>query len=257
MKVTLRCDPALLDLLPPPLPSRQLLPDWLRTMAPRRHSPLHGRDIRTVKQCPPFVDAMAHGFMLLLPCDLRVEPGRFSWDWPLPPLTVDHHPRSPLSFHVAAQLQGLPGHDGSAAAIKFNSFWTIETEPGWALFAMHPANRDDLPFRTLSGLVDTDRFHDTGINFPALWCDPGFDGVLPRGTPVAQCLLVQRTPLELVVQAMDAGQAQRYAALVGEVLQQPGVYRRRFRARPQAVAPAPPASTTSDAPAARPTPNAD
>jgi hypothetical protein len=232
MNVTLRCDPALIDLLPPPVPARSALPDWLRTMAPRAPSPLHGRDIRTVKQCPPFVDAMAEGFLLLLPCDVQVQGGRFSWDWPLPPLTLDQHPRAPLSFHAAAQLQGLPGHDGQAVAIKFNSFWTIATEPGWSLFITHPANRDDLPFRTLSGKVDADRFVDAGINCPALWTDPGFAGVLPRGTPVAQCLLLKREPLTLTVETMDAAQRARYDALVAEVLAQPGVYRRRFRVKP-------------------------
>lgn len=231
MKVTFRCDPALLHLLPPPVPARQALPDWLRTMAPRVPSALHGRDIRTVKQCPPFIDAMTQGFMVLLPCDLRVRQGRFSWDWPLPPLTVGNHPVAPLGFHAAAQLQGLPGHDGQSVAIKFNSFWTIETEPGWALLAMHPANRTDLPFRTLSGLVDADRFHDAGIHFPALWCAPDFDGVLPRGTPVAQCLVLPREPLQLAVAAFTPEQAQRYAALVSDVLAQPGVYRRRFRVK--------------------------
>ena len=234
MNVTFRCDPALIDLLPPPVPAREALPDWLRTMAPRVHSPLHGREIRSVKQCPPFVDAMAQGFMILLPCDVQVRDGRFSWDWPLPPLTVEQHPASPLSFHAAAQLQGLPGAVSGRAAIKFNSFWTIETEPGWSLFAMHPANREDLPFRTLSGRVDSDRFIDAGINFPALWRDPGFDGVLPRGTPIAQCLLLRREPLELRVEAFTPERAASYAALVAEVLQQPGVYRRRFRVKPGA-----------------------
>jgi hypothetical protein len=232
MNVNFRCDPALIDLLPRPVLARAMLPAWLRDMAPRVASPLHGRAIRTVKQCPPFVDAMAQGFMILLPCDLHVRKGRFSWDWPLPPLTVQQHPASPLSFHAAAQLQGLPGHDGHSAAIKFNSFWTIQTESGWSLFAMHPANREDLPFRTLSGLVDSDRFVDAGINFPALWRDGGFEGVVPRGTPVAQCLLLRREPLTLTVKPFSAEQATRYAALVGQVLQQPGVYRRRFRVKP-------------------------
>ena len=52
--------------------------------------------------------------------------------------------------------------------MKFNSFWTIQLDAGWSLFATHPVNRDDLPFRLLSGLVDADRFYDGGINFPAV-----------------------------------------------------------------------------------------
>ena len=66
-------------------------------------------------------------------------------------------------------ISGRAVCDRRQAAIKFNSFWTIELEPGWSLFATHPVNRDDLPFRLISGLVDADRFHDGGINFPAIW----------------------------------------------------------------------------------------
>ena len=233
MRITLRCDPALIDLLPRPVLASQALPEWLRAMAPRVESPLHGRAIRTVKQCPPFVDAMRHGFMVLLPCDVLVHAGRFSWDWKLPPLTTPHHPRAPLSFHVAEQLQGSPLQMGSRSAIKFNSFWTIALEPGWSLFATHPVNREDLPFRTLSGLVDADRFVDAGINFPALWTDPNFEGVLPRGTPVAQCFAVPRQAIELDVQALSPEQAARYGTTVGQVLAQPGVYRKGFRVKPK------------------------
>lgn len=231
MKITFRCDPALIDLLPRPVPARQALPGWLKAMAPRVPSALHGREIRSVKQCPPFVDAMGHGFLVLLPCDVQVQDGRFRWHWDLPTLGTPEHPRSPLSFHVAEQLQGLPGHDGVSAALKFNSFWTIELPPGWSLFATHPVNRDELPFRTLTGLVDADRFVDAGINFPARWLQPGFEGLLPRGTPVAQCFPVPRETLDLRCEPLEPAQAVRYGALVAEVLQTPGVYRKRFRVK--------------------------
>ena len=55
-------------------------------------SEFHGQDIRTVKQCPPFVDAMSAGFLIPLPCDVRVERGgKFSWDWSLPPFNAGYH----------------------------------------------------------------------------------------------------------------------------------------------------------------------
>ena len=117
------------------------------------------------------------------------------------------------------------------AAIKFNSFWTIELEPGWSLFATHPVNRDDLPFRLISGLVDADRFHDGGINFPAIWTQPDFSGVLPKGTPVAQCFAVPRAAPQLVFESFDEAHTAAYAKTVAEVLAAPGVYRKRFRAR--------------------------
>jgi hypothetical protein len=231
MRMIFRCDPALEPHLPRPLPARTMLPDWLRRMPATAHSDLHGRDIRTVKQCPPFVDAMAHGVMILLPCDICVERGAFSWDWEIPLPATEGHPRAPLSFHVAAQLAGTPFARAGQAALKFNSFWTIALDEGWSLFATHPVNRDDLPFRTLSGLVDADRFHDGGINFPALWTTPDFSGVLPKGTPVAQCFAVPRAALELVFEPFDAARSEAYANVVAEVLATPNVYRKKFRAR--------------------------
>ena len=35
MNITFRCDPALIELLPRPMPAKAMLPDWLRQMAPR------------------------------------------------------------------------------------------------------------------------------------------------------------------------------------------------------------------------------
>ena len=231
MNITFRCDPALIELLPRPVPAKAMLPDWLRQMAPRVPSSVHGRSIRTVKQCPPFVDAMTYGFMVLLPCDVKIEAGQFSWDWPLPALTLTSHPRAPLSFHVPEQIAGSPLAHGAQSAIKFNSFWTVELEPGWSLMAVHPVNRDDLPFRLVTGLVDADRFNDVGINFPAVWTDPGFVGVLPRGTPVAQCLAVPREVPTLLFEAMSAERLNRYEGLADKIMAGPGAYRKGYRGK--------------------------
>ena len=104
MRMIFRCDPALSEHLPRPVPARSALPDWLRAMPAKAHSDIHGRDIRTVKQCPPFVDAMAYGVLILLPCDVIVERGAFSWEWDIPEPATSGHPRAPLSFHVPAQF---------------------------------------------------------------------------------------------------------------------------------------------------------
>ena len=220
----------LADLLPP-IPARRALPEWLREMPRAAYSETHGQDVRTVKQCPPFVDAMSHGFVIPLPCDVAVRDGVLSWDWDYPALAIDAHPLSPISFHVPAQVAGTPFFQPDAAIVKFNSFWTIELEPGYSLFATHPVNRADLPFRLLTGLVDCDRFSDVGVLFPAVWTNPDFEGVLPRGTPVAQCFPVARAPLTLKCEALSDAGAERYEATARALLTRPGVYRRRFRVR--------------------------
>ena len=72
MRIVFRCDPALYDRLARPVAARGALPEWLRNMPASAFSELHRQQIRTVKQCPPFVDAMAHGFIIPLPCDVIV-----------------------------------------------------------------------------------------------------------------------------------------------------------------------------------------
>lgn len=231
MKVIFRCDPTLLDLLPRPMLAKHALPDWLRQMAPRVPSGVHQRSIRTVKQCPPFVDAMTHGFIIPLPCDVIVRDGQFSWDWALPPMSTAGHPRAPLSFHVPEQIAGSPLAIGHQSALKFNSFWTVELEPGWSLMAVHPINRAELPFRTLTGLVDADRFNDVGINFPAIWTEPTFAGRLARGTPIAQCYAVPREPPTLKCEAMSTERVQRFDDLAARILSAPGAYRKAYRSK--------------------------
>ncbi len=229
MNVTFRCDPALLGLIPRPVPARQALPDWLRSMPTTAFSALHGAEVRTVKQCPPFVDGMAHGFVMTLPCDVTVEEGHFSWNWELPSLSERMHPRAPLSFHVPAQVTGSPLNPGNHTVIKFNSFWTIELDPGYSLFATHPANREDLPFRTLTGLVDADRFNSVGILFPAIWVDASFHGTLPAGTPVAQCFPVAREELTLSYEGFSQDRSNIYDDTANALLRTPGVYRKTYR----------------------------
>jgi len=230
MRIVFRCDPALAGLLPRPVPAREALPRWLSDMPRHVFSDTHGADVRTVKHCPPFIDAMSYGFVIPLPCDVTVNRGALSWDWDIPPPAAGMHPRSPISFHVPAQVVGTPLHAPGQVIVKFNSFWTVQLEPGWSLFAAHPANRADLPFRLLSGLVDADRFHDVGILFPAVWLDPGFEGVLPRGMPVAQCFAVPRAPMALVHETLDSTALARYDATARTLLSGPAVYRRQYRA---------------------------
>ena len=108
MRMIFRCDPALSDHLPRPVPARRGLPHWLRKMPAKARSEIHGREIRTVKQCPPFVDAMAYGVLIPLPCDVTVTRGSFSWAWDIPQPSTPGHPRAPLSFHVPAQFSAAP-----------------------------------------------------------------------------------------------------------------------------------------------------
>jgi hypothetical protein len=228
--LTFRCPGELEGLLPPPIPAGQGLPDWLRTMPAEAYSALGAVTDDTVKRCPPFVDAMTQGFLIPLFCDVRVENGEFTWDTDLPAGTSVDFARSPIGLHDAAQVTGTPLFADDRFLIKFHNLWTIAAPEGYALLFTHPVNRFDLPFTTLTGLVDADRFHDTWINFPAHWHDPEFCGVLPRGTPVAQCFPVKRETWTLKTEPFTDTQAQAAQDLLSDINREKGVYRKRYRA---------------------------
>jgi hypothetical protein len=79
-------------------------------------------------------------------------------------------------------------------------------------------------------MVDCDRYRDNWIHFPAHWHDINFNGVLPKGTPVAQCLPVKRENWAAHAAPFTAEETQRVHDLNKAITHEPGLYRRKFRA---------------------------
>jgi len=77
--------------------------------------------------------------------------------------------------------------------------------------ATHPINRFDLPFRTLTRLVDCDRFHDIGIFFPALWTEPDTSACSRAACRSCNACPSSATALDLSFETMDAAELERFA----------------------------------------------
>ncbi|MEC9347715.1 MAG: hypothetical protein VYB54_15925 [Pseudomonadota bacterium] len=231
MRIEFRCLPGYAAHLPGPAPATTALPDWLRTMpAEAASAVLGGAMVRTLKQCPPFIDAMRAGVLFPLATDLSVDGGELAWDWDLPRHPVGRQTRAPVGVHVPEQASGAPfALPDSQFVVKFTNFWTIGLPEGWSMLFVHPLNRLDLPFRTLAGVVDCDRWRDGFVHFPAVWTDPDFTGTLPAGTPVAQGIPFPRNVLELDIAEMDEAGLARHAALQDALQAEPGLYRRDYR----------------------------
>ena len=186
MNILFRCVPKLEGVLPRPAPAAEGLPGWIKAMPQTVFSDVKNEEIDTVKKCPPFIDAMTCGFLMPLATDVRYENGMFYWD------REALGGRAPIDYHENIQVAGSPMFDIDRSLLKFNNYWTIKTPPGYSVLLTHPVNRYDLPFITATGLVDSDRYCDNFINFPARWHAIDFNGTLPKGTPIAQCIPVKR-----------------------------------------------------------------
>jgi len=230
MMLTFRCPPGLETMIPQPIPAVLGLPDWFKALPSKAFNATMGEETQTVKKCPPFIDAMTYGFLIPLAVDLKVHDGEFSWEFEPPPGLASEYPNSPVGFHDPSQVTGTPLFEDDCFIVKFNNFWTIEAPPGYSLLCTHPVNRTDLPFTTLTGLVDCDTFHDTPLNFPARWHHMNFTGVLPKGTPVAQCLPVKREGWAARFAMLSTDETARIIKTRDAIARGPDVYRRQFRA---------------------------
>ena len=228
MTIIFRCAPELEAVLPKPIPAVQGLPEWFKKLSHTAFNPaLDGMGL-TVKKCPPFIDAMTYGFMLPLVADLKVENGEFTWERDVPLGDASNPSRSPIAFHDPSQVKETPFFDEDRFIIKFNNFWSIQTPPGYSLLITHPVNRADLPFQTITGLVDCDTYHNL-ISLPVRWIDEGFNGVLPKGTPVAQCMPVRREQWALKTETMSKEDELTLQDEATAVAAEFGSYRRQFR----------------------------
>jgi hypothetical protein len=230
MTLTFRCPADLDTVLPRPIPAVLGLPGWFKTMPQRAFNATAGEDSQTVKRCPPFVDAMTYGFLLPLPTDLRVAGGEFTWDLEIPEEFVGEYSHSPIDFYDLDQVDGTRSRDDDCFNITFNIFWTIKAPPDYSLLFTHPVNRADLPFTALSCLVDCDRLGDSPLKFPVRWHDTGFNGVLPKGTPIVQCMPVTRESWAGRFEGLTAAATARLIEIQEAIDRETDVYRRQFRA---------------------------
>lgn len=139
----------------------------------------------TIKWCNPFIDSLTAGYMVYLSNDVmvrKVEDGHeITW----------RRGKDQVGLHSTEQIspdQIPPGY--SSQPYKFTNEWGIQTPKGYSSLFIHPLNRQDLPFHSLSGFVDTDGY-TIPVNFPFLIRED-FEGIIEAGTPIAQVIPIKR-----------------------------------------------------------------
>jgi hypothetical protein len=139
----------------------------------------------TVKSCVPFLEALTSGYVINLTADILVtqENGTPRLDWTAKEDLV--------LTHAKEQLKNFPIPDGySEFPFKWLNFYGLQTPKNYSMLFTHPLNQNDLPFLTLSGVVDTDGYTNP-TNFPFL-IKNNFEGIIPKGTPIVQFLPIKR-----------------------------------------------------------------
>lgn len=185
------------DWVPAPYPASKAIPAWYKDLAGAMQVPDVRGGVRTVKQCPPFLDALTSGYIIPLCGDVHFalnDSGQLTFECPNGDTSVE--------THHASQVAGSPWAD--APIVKFMNPWVIVTPPGYSTLFLPPLNRARIPFEILAGVVDTDSFYSQ-VNFPAACLmEPGSKCALERGTPLVQAIPFKREDWRSQVWHADA-----------------------------------------------------
>ena len=193
------------DVLEPPVPAKTVLPEWYKKtpFLTNNNSSYNFSETgvlpTTIKGCNPFLDGLTSGYISLLSVDVEIKKEgekRFSFFWRtdnevITSHTKDQHPFTPAAFN------------GDDSIFKFFNEFIIRTPKGYSTYFTHPINRHDLPFRTFSGVVDTDTYMNS-VQFPAQLLDMDSNiMVLKKGTPICQFFPFKRVNWESNVLKYD------------------------------------------------------
>jgi len=201
-----------LDILAPG-PASKFIPEWYKAI------PMVGEDkIITVKTCIPFLDGMTAGYMVPVPCDIEFTGEEWRHNSILSKPVSSHTKYQVTNAEIDEDLDG-------EHPWKFNSSFRIKTPKGYSTLFTHPINRTDLPFKSLTAVVDTD-VHPVVVNYPFL-LKKGWTGIIEAGTPMIQCIPFKREDWEMEVRDSKKGEMQHNEAY--RILNPPfGVYKKNW-----------------------------
>ena len=195
-----------------PKPARQYNPEWYKSIpAFEGGNKALTKDFipeTTIKLCAPFADALNFGYIQETWQEINIstfatenEP-TFKYSYPSQPHILSNRGLSQNSILIPDEFHKVQ--------MTWHPQWVPELPSGYSAIITHPFNRMDLPFYTLSGILDSDtyRFAEEESNLPFL-LKKDFNGIIPVGTPMYQIIPFKRDSWESFSNEYD-GDAQIY-----------------------------------------------
>ena len=169
-----------------PKPASRLVPDWYKNTQSytngERKPGGDGNTTATIKRCVPVFDAISAGYIIESPADVfvSIKDGQQWFEWSDFGL-IQFHPIEQAPEHPDKKPFSYP---------KWINHWAITTPKGYSTLFVQPFHRESV-FTILPGIVDTDQY-TAEVNFPFVINDPAFEGLIPKGIPIAQVIPFKR-----------------------------------------------------------------
>lgn len=173
-----------------PAPASTYIPEWYKKAplfdsSKPKFDVTNGETNQTIKMCMPFLDALSMGYIQETWCDIYFEKrnGETFFYYPSGP--------KPIGQRLESVFPHISGYD--RCHYLWHPSWTPQLPLGYSAIITHPFNRFDLPFLTLTGIVDADVFTHSHpeSNIPFLLKDD-FEGMIKKGTPMYQIIPFKR-----------------------------------------------------------------
>ena len=174
-----------------PKPSKFSIPEWYKKSEPFSLKNAEFSDDGKIKnlklkQCMPFLDAITSGYIQKTWTDIYVK-----------------NENNVLTVRTASGPTILMERNGNPSiGISKEEYYPVEfiwqvpyafkMPKGYSLLFTHPLNRLDLPFTTLSGIMDSDDFYHVPNGSYPFYIKNTFEGIIPSGTPMYQIIPIKR-----------------------------------------------------------------
>lgn len=182
-----------------PVPAKSMIPQWYKDGETYYYSKECGSEechgncpsekSAGLKTCMAMLDTFTTGYYLVTPFDIYVgknDDGTLKITWNGPPewgSFVNQRPEE-----SGSTIPRPKGHHRSHLIWSVPWGWT--TPKGYSSLVTHPLNGFDLPFTTMSGIIDSDKIAVNG-NVP-FFIKEDFYGMIPAGTPYIHIIPMKR-----------------------------------------------------------------
>lgn len=175
--------------VPYPKPAKNYIPDWFKDIK-SDVSYLKFKDNfvsnKTAKMCMPFMDSFLTGYIQESWTDIYINPlenGTVEYNYASLPKIMSH--REKTTVNVKEMFYDIE--------FTWIEQWIPKLPKGYSMLYIHPLNRSfDLPFYSLSAVVDSDKYyHSFNGNYP-FYIKKHFSGLIPAGTPLYQMIPIKR-----------------------------------------------------------------
>ena len=168
-------------------PAKTLIPQWYKDDT-RIPNAINRFGQKHIKHCVPFLDGLTTGYTMVTASDLYVHQEEGS-----PKITWWNTEEDDGQQVKARDSNGAPTLPIPMGCNPLHFVWVtsgaIELPKGYSALLTHPLNRFDLPFISLSAVVDEFAMGRGNVPF---FIKEGFEGLIPEGTPYLQVIPFKR-----------------------------------------------------------------